>query len=293
MKKKLPHILGAVVTLISASCAYDPYYSPSSVSGSYSTGYGQGYGQGYGHGGSSFSSSVFIGTGNPRWGYDPYCYSYYDYTRRSYYDPYLNGYYPVGYRPPVVYGVPHPHGWRPGRTYCPPPSRVSSVTISNYRDRESSYRRSDYGWANQVRQQSVNTGRPQSREPIQENTNRQNPFSRPPTRENPFNNSRPQTEQRNFTSPDPRQESRGSSRPRIDAPPQQPEARFRQSENSRRQEAPSRPAEIRPIAPPDEVRTPPEPAATPEPRQEQRSGFRGQSGNPFSDGNRRSQRGGD
>ena len=50
---------------------------------------------------SSFNTSVFVGTGNPRWGYDPYCYSYYDYTPPRYYDPYLNGYYPVGYRPPV------------------------------------------------------------------------------------------------------------------------------------------------------------------------------------------------
>ena len=137
--------VGAVVALGFTSCTYDPYYSSTSVGGS--------YGQGYGYGASSFSTSVFVGTGDSRWGYDPTCYSYYDYRRRAYYDPYLCGYYPVGYRPPLVYGVPHPYGWRPGSGHCRPPSRVSNVTVVNYSNRESAYRNSDYQWARQVRQQ--------------------------------------------------------------------------------------------------------------------------------------------
>jgi hypothetical protein len=136
---------GAVAALVLSSCVYDPYYS--SAGGSYSSGYGDGYG----YGGSNFSTSLFVSTGNSRWGYDPHCYSYYDYNRRCYYDPYLNGYYPVGYRPPVVYGVPHPHGY--GGGYCPPPRYYSNVTVVNYRNREAAYRNTNYGWANQVRQQ--------------------------------------------------------------------------------------------------------------------------------------------
>jgi hypothetical protein len=132
--------MGVVAALILNSCAYDPNYVSTSVGGSYSSGYGPGYG----YGGNSFSSSVFVSTGNPRWGYDPGCYSYYDYTRRAYYDPYLNGYYPIGYRPPVVYGVSHPYGWRPGLAYCRPPSRVTNVTITNYGNREDSYLRAGY-----------------------------------------------------------------------------------------------------------------------------------------------------
>ena len=152
MKKSLLGLAGAMVALAFASCAYDPYYNPYSAS-SYSVGYGEGYG------GSSFSTSVFVSTGNPRWGYDPGCHSYYDYQRRCYYDPYLNGYYPVGYRPVVVYGAPHPYGWSPGRSYISPPSRVTNITISNYRDRESSYRRSNYSWARQVQQRPSHYGR--------------------------------------------------------------------------------------------------------------------------------------
>jgi hypothetical protein len=148
MKKHLRHwavaAVGAAVALAFTSCAYDPYYS--SVGGSYSSGYGEGYG----YGGSSFSTSVFVGTGDPRWGYDPYCYSYYDYSRRCYYDPYLNGYYPIGYRPPVIVGVPHPYGYRHG--YCPPPRYIHHGNISNYHNREYAYRNSSYGWAKQVRQ---------------------------------------------------------------------------------------------------------------------------------------------
>jgi len=140
----------AIVTL--SSCAYDPYYG-SSAGVSYSSGGSSlGYGDGYGYGNSSFSTSIFVSTGNPRWGYDPYTYSYYDYTRRAYYDPYLYGYYPVGFRPYRVYGVPHPHGWRPGRGYCPPPSRIRSTTLSGYRNRESLYRNTNYSWARSARQ---------------------------------------------------------------------------------------------------------------------------------------------
>jgi len=148
MKKNLrPWVLAAAVAaaFVFSSCAYDPYYT--SVGGSYSSGYGQGYG----YGGSNFSTSLFVSTGDPRWGYDPNCYSYYDYRSRRYYDPYLYGYYPVGYRPAVVVGVPHPHGWRPGRSYCPPPRTVRNVTVVNYQNRESAYRKSNYSWAKQVR----------------------------------------------------------------------------------------------------------------------------------------------
>ncbi|MEO8614337.1 MAG: hypothetical protein ABI600_04290 [Luteolibacter sp.] len=153
MKKNLRLLVGVAVGaaafLAFTSCAYDPYYSSSSVGGYY----GGGYGDGYGYGGSSFSTSLFVSTGDPRWGYDPNCYSYYDYQRRCYYDPYLNGYYPIGYRPPVIYGCPHPYGWRSGSGYCPPPRGVRNVAVVNYRNRESAYRNSGYGWAGQVRQQ--------------------------------------------------------------------------------------------------------------------------------------------
>ena len=151
-----PSVLAA--SMIFSSCAYDPYYS--SAGGSYNSGYSGGYGDGYGYGGSNFSTSFFVSTGDPRWGYDPYCYSYYDYHSRRYYDPYLHGYYPVGYRPPVVVGVPHPYGWRPGRGYCPPPSRVRDVTVVNYRNRVDAYRGSSYDWARQVRQRPVTERRP-------------------------------------------------------------------------------------------------------------------------------------
>jgi hypothetical protein len=141
--KKNPRLWAATaLALVSAvtlnSCTYDPYHT--SVAGSYSSGYGDGYG----YGGNAFSTSVFVGTGDPRWGYDPYCQSYFDYRRRAYYDPYLNGYYPVGYRPRAIYGVSHPHGWHPGRGYCRPPSRVTNVTIRNYENREAAYRNSGY-----------------------------------------------------------------------------------------------------------------------------------------------------
>jgi len=143
---------GAAIAMVMGSCAYDPYYP---VGGAYGTGYGYGegygvgYGAGYGYGNSNFSTALFVGTGDPRWGYDPYCYSYYDYSRRCYYDPYLYGYYPMGYRPPIVYGVPHPHGFN--RSYCPPPHRVNNITLGNYNNRHYAYRNSSYPWAGQVR----------------------------------------------------------------------------------------------------------------------------------------------
>lgn len=140
--------LGFAASLAFSSCAYDPNYT--SVGASYRSGYG--YGQGYGS--SNFSTSLFVSTGDPRWGYDPYSYSYYDYRTRRFYDPYLYGYYPIGYRPPVVYGVPHPYGWRPGRGYCPPPRTVRNVTVVNYHDRAGAYRNTNHSWARQVRQQS-------------------------------------------------------------------------------------------------------------------------------------------
>lgn len=171
--------VGAAVSLGFSSCAYDPYYGSTTVGGSYNSGggysvggsYSSGYGDGYGYGGSNFNTSVFVSTGNPRWGYDPYCYSYYDYSRRCYYDPYLNGYYPVGYRPAVVYGVPHPYGWRPGGGYCPPPRNITNVTVNNYRNREAAYRGTNYGWAKQVRQQAPSSGRAQQQRPNQSQQN--------------------------------------------------------------------------------------------------------------------------
>jgi len=177
MKKNLRLITGglaALAALALSSCAYDPYYGGSSAS--YSS-----YGHGYGYGGSSFSTSIFVSTGDPRWGYDPYCRSYYDYRRRAYYDPYLYGYYPIGYRPPVIIGVPHPYGWRPGSHYCPPPSRVTNVTLVNYRDRESAYRNSNHSWARQVRQQpTVAPRNSNQRDDNRSGLDRGNPNSRDP-----------------------------------------------------------------------------------------------------------------
>ena len=169
MKKNFRLLAGAAIvaaaSMVFSSCAYDPYYSSTSIGGSYGSGGGYGgggyggggyggggYGYGHGYGGRSFNTSLFVSTGNSRWGYDPYCYSYYDYNRRAYYDPYLYGYYPVGYRPPVVYGTPHPYGWHSGSSYIQAPSRVNNVTVANFRNRESAYRNSNYDWARQVRQ---------------------------------------------------------------------------------------------------------------------------------------------
>ncbi len=138
--------LGLATTLMISSCAYDPNYT--SVGGSYSSGYDSGPS----YGSSGFSTSLFVSTGDPHWRYDPSTYSYFDNRSNRFYDPYLNGYYPVNYRPPIVIGVPHPYGWRPGSGYCPPPRGVRNVTVVNYRNRESSYRNSNYSWAKRVHQ---------------------------------------------------------------------------------------------------------------------------------------------
>ena len=140
--------MGAAFVLAMGSCAYDPNYA---VGGAYSAGYGGGgamYGEGYGYGYSGFSTTMFVGTGDPRWGYDPYCNAYYDYNRRCYYDPYLYGYYPMGYRPVLVVGVPHPYGYR--HNFCPPPTHVRTVTLANYNNRASLYHNSSYSWAHSV-----------------------------------------------------------------------------------------------------------------------------------------------
>lgn len=212
MKKNLLWLAGAVMaSLAFTSCYYDPYYGggSTSVGGSYSSGYGDGYG----YGGSSFNTSVFVSTGNPRWGYDPNCYSYYDYSSRRYYDPYLNGYYPIGYRPPVVYGVPHPYGYRRG--YCPPPSRIHGGYVSNYRNREYAYRNSSYGWAKQVRQQSPGAGRPQGSRPAQSQYDRQgqgrpNNASRPG---NSYSRDSQRNPQRESSRPSGRQQQNNARQP--------------------------------------------------------------------------------
>lgn len=122
-----------------ASCYYDPYaYNP--YPGSYSGGYSGGY-----------SGSVFVSTGDARWGYDPYRYCYYDYYRRCYYDPYLCGYYPVGCVPTPVYGCPHPSGWRPGHGHCPPPGNINERWIDRYHDRVAAIQATNYAWASKVR----------------------------------------------------------------------------------------------------------------------------------------------
>lgn len=144
MKKLRAVIIGALAgatALIVSSCAYDPYYSGSSY----------GYGDGYGYGGSNFSTSFFVQTNSPRWGYDPYARCYYDYQRRSYYDPHLYGYYPVGYRPRYVHGAPHPHGWSQGSgRHIAPPSRVRSYDLKNYGDRGERYRNLGRDWSRDI-----------------------------------------------------------------------------------------------------------------------------------------------
>jgi hypothetical protein len=218
MKKILLNRAALLVVAVSlSSCAYDPAYS--SVGASYSSGYGDGYG----YGGSGFSTSYFVSTGDPYWGYDPYCHSYYDYRRRCYYDPYLYGYYPRGYRPAAVYGVPHPYSWRPGSGHCPPPRVIRDVTVPNYRNREVAYRSSTYDWAKQVRQRPVNSNRVVDQRPA-----RDSQYVRPSTGTRQPQNpgsffGRPATSSRPESSVSPRQSSpvrgsstapsRGSSRP--------------------------------------------------------------------------------
>ncbi|MES2995840.1 MAG: hypothetical protein V4733_03425 [Verrucomicrobiota bacterium] len=164
-------VVGASVAtsaLVTTSCYYDPavygstgyVHSPSvhSAPANYSYGYGTGYG--YGH--PRFSTSFFVSTGDPRWGYDPYSYAYYDYHSHRYYDPYLSGYYPYGYRPYRVYGVPHVHGYRHG--FAPPPRYIRNHLIVGYRDRIGAYQRSNYRWGRNVRSKPVVIGnRPERR----------------------------------------------------------------------------------------------------------------------------------
>lgn len=120
-----------------SSCAYDPYYTDSRQAG-------------YGYGNRSFTTVHFVRTNNPRWGYDPRVRCYYDYNRRCYYDPYLNGYYPAGYQPVYVHGVPHPHGWSSGHRYISPPIRVRDYRLEHYRQREQSYRSLNQDWSRHI-----------------------------------------------------------------------------------------------------------------------------------------------
>jgi hypothetical protein len=135
--KKILVLAASSAAILLSSCYYDP-----NVSSSF------GYNS-YGGGGGGYSSSVFVSTGDDRWAYDPYRYSYYDRYRRSYYDPYLNGYYPVGYVPIAVRGAPHPYGWS-GRGYCPPPRRINTRNLGRNDDRVSSYAAANYNWSRQV-----------------------------------------------------------------------------------------------------------------------------------------------
>jgi len=245
MKKNLRLLavvaVGAAASLGFSSCAYDPYYGSTTVGGSYNSGggysvggsYSSGYGDGYGYGGSNFNTSVFVSTGNSRWGYDPYCYSYYDYSRRCYYDPYLNGYYPIGYRPAVVYGVPHPYGWRPGGGYCPPPRSVTNVTVVNYRNREAAYRGTNYGWSKQVRQQVPSSGRAQQQRAnqSQQNYNRPTNGSRPQGASGYQNQSKPQANQPS------RSGSQSANRPQSPSRYNSPVTTQQQPKNSQRNNA--------------------------------------------------------
>jgi flagellar biosynthesis GTPase FlhF len=132
----------AASALFLASCYYDPYYSGGSYGGS-------------GYGGGSYSSggglsTTFVYTSSDRWLYDPVVYCYYDRHRRCYYDPYLYGYYPVGYCPRPLHGAYHPHGWRPGSSYCPPPSNFRDRYLTNYQNRMANLKAANVAWAAKV-----------------------------------------------------------------------------------------------------------------------------------------------
>lgn len=137
----------AIVTFIAAaslsSCSLESSYhfKPAQTSVRSTVGYSS-------HG--STSTSWFISTSNSRWAYDPTCRSYYDYETRCYYDPWLNGYYPRGFRPPVVVGVPHPHGWTQGMKSCPPPNYVRSIRLRDYQHRHQAYRKLNHAWARSI-----------------------------------------------------------------------------------------------------------------------------------------------
>lgn len=142
-------LLAAATGALLSSCTYDScYYGGSnslicsSVSGS--------------------SSSIFIKTGSSRWGYDPYRRCYYDYSRSCYYDPYLLGYYPRGYRPPVITGAPHPHGWHRGRSICPPPRNVRNHFINNHRNRYQQYCNLNHSWARSLSRHHHTSSQPNS-----------------------------------------------------------------------------------------------------------------------------------
>ncbi len=224
MKKSL-RVLAAAAAVVTAlafsSCAYDPYYSSTSVGGSYSSGYGGGYGS---------STSVFVATGDPHWGYDPVSYSYYDYRSRRYYDPYNYGYYPVGYRPRAVYGVSHPHGWHPGRGYIRPPVRVYDRTVSNYRGRSTYDRQRQSGYSqNRVEGDRSTTNR-YSRGENQNSTRRQESNYRPSS--NSYRESQ-RGETRQSSRPSVRQESGGRLPSRYNTP-----VKSSQRQAASRQESP-------------------------------------------------------
>lgn len=262
---------GAFCALSLSSC--DPYYY--SGSGYYSSGSGYsdyGYGAGYGYGNPGFSTSFFVSTGNPRWGYDPYTYCYYDYTRRCYYDPYLYGYYPAGYRPHAVVGVPHPHGFR--SNYCPPPSRVTNAHLSNYQNRSSAYRSTGHSWAREVRQQPYtpprsNQGGPSNRyrqQPgFQQNNNTRNPQWQTPNRYQPNSNQNGfQPQQGRPSGSGYRQPNNSSGLPQnyrvpVDVPQPQPSPASRSWKPTGRQQIQSQP-------PPQPTYVPSAPRPAPQPR---------------------------
>lgn len=135
-------VLAACSGALLSSCIYEPYGCGPSTSISSSVRH---------HNSGHVSSSIFIRTSSSRWGYDPHCRSYYDHTRQCYYDPWLRGYYPRGYRPPVIIGIPHPYGWKQGQRTCPPPVHIRTHTIRDHRCRYEHYRRLNHSWCRQIR----------------------------------------------------------------------------------------------------------------------------------------------
>lgn len=257
-------------SVLAPSCVYDPYYygpGSTSVGAVYSSGFGTGV-----------NTSLFVSTGDPRWGYDPYCQSYFDYHRRCYYDPFLHGYYPVGFRPTALVGCPHPVGWRPG-VYCPPPRVINNVTVVNYRNRETAYRSSNYDWARQVRTRPVNQRPEESRPAIGSRTRPRTedsyrPSGRTPSTRNSSNRTqesrgyRPQTMNRSDTSrnnnqrtrnhppSDPRQMTvnhrqvsggRSSANRQDNVQAQRPQSRPEPRRESRNESRSSREEESRPL----------------------------------------------
>ncbi len=274
-------VVTAGLMLLAGACTYDPYYYDSYYGSSYGGAPGHGYGHGYGS--SSFSTSVFVSTSSSRWAYDPYCNAYYDYERRSYYDPYLRGYYPVGYRPQRLRGVPHPHGWQPGQTQVSAPTQITNVTLNNYQQRESSYRRLNHSWARQVQADAPDPD-PRSRDrrgqtPAPANRSRQAAQgSTPPGSWQRQENQRPAAQDNRSWTPQAqgRRPVQADPRPRLDrsrsgSPPSQTDSRA----ESRPQEAarPQRQTTPPPIqrsqpSSPIQPRIAPQPPPQPEPRQQ-------------------------